>query len=69
MIQRGQVFIRAKTSDDRWASVDVLDLDEESFKRFVLTKLVEFGYVCAVGLTKDAQEIPYTTPLTKEEAE
>ena len=61
-----QVFVRAKTSDNRWATVNALDLTDESFKRFVLTKLVEAGIVTALG---DNGYIDLETNLTKLQAE
>ena len=61
-----QVFVRAKTSDNRWATVNALDLTDESFKRFVLTKLVEAGIVTALG---DNGYIDLETDLTKLQAE
>jgi len=61
-----QVFVRAKTSDNRWATVNALDLTDESFKRFVLTKLVEAGIVTALG---DNGYIDLETDLTKIQAE
>lgn len=60
------VFIRAKTSDDRWASVDAMDLDEDSFRRFTLDMLKKTG---AVDYLKDSPKVFYTTPLTKEETD
>ena len=59
------VFVRAKTSDDRWASVDAEDLDEKSFRQFVLQKLMEGGLV--VGVMAEWPELK--TPLTKRQAE
>lgn len=61
-----QVFVRAKTSDNRWATVNALDLTDDSFKRFVLTKLVEAGIVTALG---DNGYIDLETDLTKVQAE
>ncbi len=37
-MKRGQVFVRARSKRGKWESVDVLDLDEESFKAFVIEK-------------------------------
>jgi len=54
MLERDQVFVRALNAQGKWDTVDVLDLDEESFRRFVLTKLDEAGMVTAV----------YQTPAT-----
>ncbi len=43
MVNRGQCFVRAIDVNGKWDSIDVLDLDEESFRRFVLTKLHRHG--------------------------
>ena len=61
-----QVFVRAKTSDNRWATVNALDLTDESFKRFILTKLAEAGIVAAMG---DNSYMDLETELTKVQAE
>jgi citrate lyase beta subunit len=60
------IFVRAKTIDSRWATVDVLDLTEESFKIFVLRKLNEAGIVA--GLTEEVH-IDLETTLTKAQAD
>jgi hypothetical protein len=60
------VFVRAKTSDNRWATVNAMDLTDESFKRFVLTKLAEAGIV---GAIIDEGDVSLETNLTKLEAE
>ena len=61
-----KVFVRAQTSDNRWATVDAMDLTDESFKRFVLNKLAEAGIVAAMS-----EDAPYNlkTHLTKLETE
>lgn len=43
MIDRGQVFVRAQVDGNRWDSVDVLDLDDESFRRFVINIFTQDG--------------------------
>lgn len=60
------VYVRAKTSDNRWATVNAMDLTEESFKRFILTKLAEAGIVVALV---DEGEYELHTNLTKEQAD
>lgn len=35
-MKAGQVFVRAKDPAGRWGSADVLDLDERSFRAWVL---------------------------------
>jgi hypothetical protein len=61
-----RVFVRAKTSDGRWTAVNVADLDERSFRMFILHKIAEAGLV---GAVVDAEELELTTPLTKEQVE
>lgn len=62
-----EVFIRAKTADDRWASVNAIDLDERSFKILTMSTLAELGGL--VGLAVDDVKYELRTPLTKAEAE
>lgn len=40
-IGRGRLFFRAQYDDGRWGSVDVHDLDDESFRAVVLGPLSE----------------------------
>lgn len=51
MIEKGQVFVRAIKADGQWGNVDVLDLDEQSFRRFVTTSLNGAGPI--VTFVKD----------------
>lgn len=44
-MRRRQVLVRAIKADGKWGSVDVLDLDDESFRAFVLDKLYSAGLV------------------------
>lgn len=60
------VFVRAKTSDERWASVNAADLDERSFRSLVLDRMAEAGMFCAVQV--DAART-LRTPLTKQQAD
>lgn len=62
-----EVFVRAKTSDNRWATVNAMDLTDESFKRFILRTLVNAGLLAAI--IDDGSTIDLQTPLTKVEAE
>jgi hypothetical protein len=61
-----EVYVRAQTIDNRWASVNAMDLTDESFKRFVLNKLAEAGIV---GALVDESEVSLKTHLTKAQAE
>jgi len=60
------VYVRAKTADGRWASVDAADLDDRSFREFVLRVLAECGLVVSV-IGNPPNELK--TPLTKAQAE
>lgn len=60
-----KVYVRAKTSDNRWATVDAMDLTDESFKKFILNKLAEAGIVAAM----DEVYVELETELTKVQAE
>lgn len=56
MLDKGQIFTRAINKEGKWAAVDVLNLTEESFKRFVLAKLNTIGVVCIVRDTRKEEE-------------
>jgi len=60
------VFVRAKTSDSRWASVDVMDLTEESFRLFMLRKLKEMNTVAHLP---EEDTFDLETHLTKAQAD
>ena len=60
------VYVRAKTSDGRYTSVDVVQLDERSFREFVAHQLARVGAVASVVGNEPSG---YTTPLTYEEVE
>lgn len=51
-MKRGQVFVRAINKKGKHDSVDVLDLDDASFKAFVMDMLFSTGIV--VGLRDEA---------------
>lgn len=48
MLRRGQVFVRAKDQAGRWGTCDVLDLDEVSFRAWVVDVLRRHGMVAAL---------------------
>ena len=62
-----EVYVRAQTSDNRWATVNAMDLTDESFKRFVLNKLAEAGIVGS--LFDEGASLQLETNLTKAETE
>ena len=57
------VFVRPQTSDGRWATVNAVDLTDESFKRFVLHQLAEAGIVAS--LYDEGASLQLETNLTK----
>ncbi len=42
-MKRGQAFVRAQDPSGKWHAADVLDLDEASFRAFVLDMLHRVG--------------------------
>ena len=62
-----EVYVRAQTSDNRWATVNAMDLTDESFKRFVLNKLAEAGIVGS--LFDESASLQLETKLTKAQTE
>ena len=48
MIKRSQIFVRAKNKAGKWVNADVLDLDDESFRAFVMWRLMEADLVCSL---------------------
>ncbi len=61
------IYIRAKTSDDRWTTVDILQLDERSFRVFVAIRMSQAGMV--IGLKEEMEKFELRTPFTKEQLE
>jgi hypothetical protein len=51
-MKRGQVFVRRQFANGRWGNIDALDLDDVSFRAFVLDVLFRAGAVC--GLRDEA---------------
>lgn len=64
---RHEVYVRAQTSDGLWATVDAMDLTDESFKRFVLHHLAEAGMIAS--LYDEDATLKLETNLTKAETE
>lgn len=62
-----EVFVRAQTSDDRWASVNAADLDERSFRLLILDRLAAAGLFVAVNT--DDKRLDLRTPLTNQQPE
>lgn len=56
-MKRGQVFVRARDVNGKWYSADVLDLDDASFRAFVVGQLHRAGLV--FGLIDSAVEEPH----------
>lgn len=57
-MRRRQVLVQAIKADGTWGAVDVLDLDEESFRAFVLQRLHIAGLVVQMS-DKHAGEIVF----------
>lgn len=56
-MKRGQVWIRASNAEGtKWGTVDVLDLDDDSFRVWVVDKLALMGRV--IALRVDGEDIP-----------
>ena len=49
MIKRNQVFVRAIKKDGKYGTVDILDLDDLSFRVFILSVLVDSGVRLRTG--------------------
>ena len=67
-MKRNQIFVRAKSPSGKWGSHDVLDLDDKSFKAFVLDMLFRAGLV--VGIKDEfvkEEEIEYQSTVELEE--
>jgi len=48
-MKRGQVWVRASNAEGtKWGAVDALDLDDESFRVWVVDKLALMGRVTAL---------------------
>jgi hypothetical protein len=61
-MKRGQVFARAQDETGRWGSADIFDLDEESFRAFIVGVLFRSGLV--VGFKDElcaGQQLPCRT--------
>ncbi len=56
MIERGQVLVMGKNKDGNRRPIDVLDLDDESFRRFVVSVLTDSGLVLKIH--KDESNAP-----------
>jgi hypothetical protein len=50
-MKRRQVFVRGRLRDGSIGNIDALDLDDASFRAFVLDRLMRAGHVTAI---KDA---------------
>ena len=59
-MNRGEVFVRALGKDGKWDAIDVFDLDDESFRAFILDKLALVG--CFFRITE-----PQGDPITLKE--
>ena len=62
-MQRGMVFVRAQSPSGKWHSADVMDLDDESFRIFVL-EMLRRKSIIHVTVDDDEEEFVYKS--TKE---
>lgn len=59
-MKRGTLFVRAITFGGSWGKVDVIDLDDESFRAFVLDTLVQLTRELGAGIASgDGPDIEY----------
>lgn len=65
MPKRNQFFVRATTPTGKVVSADIMDLDEESFRAFVVD--VMYKYAMIVGIRPDLVEGEQIQYRTKEE--
>jgi len=55
-MRRGEVWIRATNAEGtKWGAVDVFDLDDDSFRAWVVDKLTQIG--CVVRVKVDGQQM------------
>lgn len=47
-MKRGRVFVKAADEKGRFGTVDALDLDDDSFRAFILDRLVDAQVIIAV---------------------
>jgi hypothetical protein len=47
-MRRQQVLVRVLKADGKWGSVDALDLDDESFRAFILDRLLKAKVVAGL---------------------
>ena len=54
-MKRGEVLVRAQDDTNKWGNADVLDLDDASFRAFVIEMFIRKGMVAAT----DKRLVPY----------
>ena len=62
-----KVFVRALGTDGRYGAANACDLTEESFRRFVLDKLIDAGVVYFVEDKDNAEGNPYQARVPLED--
>lgn len=66
-MKRGMVFVRAVKAEGGYKTVDAMDLDEESFRAFVLEMLFRAGMVHALKAEDvEGDHIVYKTRKTSD---
>ena len=56
-MRRGQIQVRAIKAEGKWGNVDALDLDEGSFRAFVLQRLYIAGLVVSLPEGLSGEEV------------
>lgn len=54
------VYVRAQDETGKFGSANAMDLDDESFRRFVLDRMANSGVVIATP-TEEGERVPYRT--------
>jgi hypothetical protein len=63
-VKRQQVFVRAESPSGKWGNHDVLDLEDDSFKAFVIDRLMKAGVVTSIKSEfLDGDDIEYKSKV------
>ncbi len=65
-MKRGQYFVRAKLANGEWGNVDILDLDETSFRAFLIDRYFADDLVGILPDFVEGEEIAYQEKTSKE---
>lgn len=68
MVKRNQTFVRAKSPLGKWGNHDVLNLDETSFRAFVLDRMMKWEMVTSLKPEfVEGDEIEYVSTVEEKE--